>query len=129
MELKCAETTGPLIDLFFSVHRTLGFGFLECVYSKAMMIAGKKTGLDIRSEVPINVYFESSVIGQFKADLIVNNSVVVELKACRAIDPEHEAQLLNYLKTTSYEVGFLFNFGPTARYKRMVFDNVRKGQR
>ncbi len=126
MELICSETTGSLIDLFFSVYRKLGYGFLEEVYSNAMMISGKEAGLEIKQAQPVRVYFEGEEVGYYKPDLIVNESVIVELKACRMLVPKHEAQLLNYLKATQYEVGILFNFGPKPQYKRMVFDNKRK---
>ena len=127
MELILAEVTGPLIDLFFLVYRSLGYGFLEQVYSNAMVVAGKRLGLDIAQNVLISVNFEGVVIGRYRADLVVNNAVIAELKACRTLLPEHEAQLLNYLKATSYEVGILFNFGIKAQYKHMVFANARKG--
>jgi len=127
MDLKYPETSGPLIDLFFEVYRSLGYGFLERVYANAMVLAGRELGLEIRQNVPICVSFQGSVVGRYQADLVVNNVVIAELKACKAILPEHEAQLLNYLKATKFEVGILFNFGPKPRYKRMVFDNARKG--
>jgi GxxExxY protein len=126
-ELKHANVTGPLIELFYQVYLSLGYGFSERVYSNAMVIAGRKLGLDIAQEVPIRVYFEGSVIGEYHTDMLVNNSVIVELKACRVLALEHEAQLLNYLKATPYEVGFLLNFGPQPQYKRMVYENSRKG--
>jgi GxxExxY protein len=81
-----------------------------------MMVAGKRLGFDIRKKVPIRVTFEGVVVGRYEADLVVNNVVIAELKAVRELCPEHEAQLLNYLKSTSYEVGVLFNFGPKPRY-------------
>ncbi len=127
MELKHAETTGPLIELFFMVYRTLGYGFLEAVYANAMVVAGKRFGLDIKKKVPIRVAFEGIIVGRYEADLVVNNIVIAELKAARKLCPEHEAQLLNYLKSTNYEVGILFNFGPKPRYKRLIFENSRKG--
>ena len=126
-ELKHAGVTGPLIELFFHVYRTLGYGFLERVYGNAMAVAARNFGLEIAREVPIRVHFEGLVIGEYHADLVANNAVVVELKACKALGKEHEAQLLNYLKATSYEVGLLFNFGPTAQYKRLIYENGRKG--
>jgi len=129
MELKHAETTGPLIDLFFYVYKILGYGFLERVYGKAMVVAAPRYGLQILPEVSIRVNFEGKVIGKYEADLIVNDSVIVELKMCKTIVREHEAQLLNYLRATKYEVGLLLNFGPTARYKRLVFENTRKATR
>jgi GxxExxY protein len=127
MELIHAETTGPLIDLFFHVYKTLGFGFLEKVYMNAMVAAGRKIGLDIRKKYPIRVNFEGIIVGRYEADLLVNNAVIAELKAVSALTVQHEAQLLNYLKATEYEVGILFNFGLKAQYKRMVFANSRKG--
>jgi GxxExxY protein len=126
MELKCSETTGPLIDLFFSVYKRLGYGFSEPLYSKAMVVAGRKLGLKIEQEVKISIFFEGVDIGAYRPDLIVNDTVIAELKACKVLIPEHEAQLQNYLKATSFEVGFLFNFGPKAQYKRMVYENRRK---
>ena len=127
MDLKLSQTTGPLIELFFHVYRTLGYGFIERVYQNAMVIASKRFGLDIRVKVPILVKFEGVIAGKYEADVVVNNTVICELKTAKALAPEHEAQLLNYLKATPYEVGFLLNFGPKPRYKRLVFDNSRKG--
>ncbi len=126
-ELKHAATTGPLIELFYHVYRSLGYGFLEGVYGKAMAISGRKLGIQMELQFPIRVHFEGSVVGKYYADLVANNAVIVELKACRELAPEHEAQLLNYLKATEYEVGLLFNFGPKPRYKRMICENSRKG--
>jgi GxxExxY protein len=111
------------------VYRKLGYGFLERVYSNAMVIAGKRSGLDIRQDVPVCVHFEDNIVGRYQADLVVNDCVIAELKACGSFRPEHEAQLLNYLKATDYEVGILFNFGAKPQYKRMVFGNDRKGDR
>jgi GxxExxY protein len=127
MELIHGETTGPLIDLFFYVYKTLGFGFLERVYMNSMAVAGKRMGLDIQMHYPIQVRFNGTVVGNYVADLLVNNAVIAELKTVSILTPQHEAQLLNYLKATEFEVGILFNFGPNARYKRMVFENSRKG--
>jgi GxxExxY protein len=126
-DLKHADITGPLIEIFYQVYRSLGYGFLERVYCNAMAVAGRKLGFEIALESPIRVHFEGSVIGEYYADLLVNHAVIVELKACRALAVEHEAQLLNYLKATPYEVGLLLNFGPKAQYKRMVYENSRKG--
>jgi GxxExxY protein len=127
MELIHRKITGPLIDLFFYIYRTLGFGFLERVYSNAMVVAGKNRGLDIQPHVPIHVHFDGAIIGRYQADLVINKCIIAELKTVSMLTVDHEAQLLNYLKATEYEVGFLFNFGPKAQYKRMVFDNKRKG--
>lgn len=126
MELKHGEITGRMIDLFYKVYLTLGYGFLEGVYRNAMMVAGNMSGLDMRKEFPIRVMYEGTVVGKYKADLVVNDAVIAELKSAKALMPEHEAQLLNYLKATKYEVGMLFNFGPKPQYKRMIFENSRK---
>jgi GxxExxY protein len=127
MELKHGEITGPLIDLFFLVYRTLGYGFLERVYANSMIVARNRFGLDIRKKHPITVHFEGVIVGKYEADLLVNNTVIVELKTAKTLIPEHEAQLLNYLKATEYEVGMLLNFGPRAEFKRLIYENSRKG--
>ncbi len=127
VELKHAEVTKTLIGVFYEVYRKLGYGFLERVYGNAMTLGAGKLGLEIVREYPIRIHYEGSVIGEYQADLVVNNAVIAELKACRGIAPEHEAQLLNYLKASRFEVGLLFNFGPEPQYRRMVYDNSRKG--
>jgi len=99
---------------------------LEAVYREAMMIALTQSGLKAESEVPLRVWFRGQKIGSFKADLIVEGVVILELKAARALDSSHEAQILNYLRATEIEVGLLFNFGPKPSFKRQVFDNDRK---
>ena len=127
MQLKHEEITRKLIGLYFQVYGALGYGFLEQVYRNAMAMAGRKAGLEMAQEVPIRVQFEGSIIGEYKADLVVNQAVIAELKACQTLAPAHEAQLLNYLKASRFEVGLLFNFGPKPQYKRMIYDNNRKG--
>jgi GxxExxY protein len=112
MELKHTEITGPLIDFIFYVYNNLGFGFLEQVDSNSMVVAEKRFGLDIRRRYPIKIAFEEIIVGRYEADLLVNKTIIVELKTVSALHPEYEAQLLNYLKATEFEVGFLRNFGP-----------------
>lgn len=109
------------------VYNNLGYGFLEKVYRNAMVIELRRMGLNVVSEAPITVYYEGEVVGEYFADLLVDDAVIVELKAVERLSPEHEAQLLNYLKATPYEVGLLLNFGPQAEVKRKAFDNARKG--
>ena len=128
-DLLHAATTGPLLDAFFQVYRELGYGFLERVYANALVLAARDLGLEIRQQVPIRVHYRSVLIGEYVADMLANGLVLVELKAAKALVDEHQAQLLNYLRATSYEVGLLLNFGPKAQYKRMVFSNSRKGNR
>jgi GxxExxY protein len=126
-ELRHAETTRLLIQAIYQVYNTLGYGFLERVYQNSMAIASRKLGLRIDQQVPIRVHFEGELVGEYVADLLADNAVLVELKAAREIAEEHEAQLLNYLKATPYEVGLLLNFGPNPEFKRKIFDNSRKG--
>ena len=91
------------------------------------MIELRKLGLEVIPEACIKVYYNGQVVGEYFADLLVAGVVLVEIKAVRTLAPEHEAQLLNYLKATPYEVGLLLNFGPQPQIKRKVYDNERKG--
>ncbi len=127
MNYKHTEITEKIIKAFYIVYKTLGYGFLEKVYRNAMAIELRKLGLEVRLEAPIVVYYEGEVVGEYFADLLVAEAVIVELKAMRHLADEHEAQLLNYLKATPYEVGLLLNFGPKPEIKRKAFDNQRKG--
>lgn len=122
------DITEAIIGGFYRVYNELGYGFLEKVYENALAIALRKSGLAVARQQPIDVYFEGEIVGQYQADLVVNEAVIVELKAARTLSPEHEAQLLNYLKAARYEVGLLLNFGADkAALKRKAFSNERKG--
>ena len=112
---------------FYRVYNELGYGFLEKVYENSTAIAARKLGLTVVQQMPIVVHFDGEVVGDYFADLLVNDLVIVELKAVKSLADEHEAQLLNYLKATPYEVGLLLNFGPKPEHKRKVFDNPLKG--
>ena len=116
-----AETTEVILKSFFHVYNTLGFGFLEKVYENSMCVSLEAAGFAVKQQFPIDVVFEGVNVGDYFADLLVDDKVVIELKAAQAISPEHEAQLLNYLKATGLEVGLLLNFGPTAEFRRKVF--------
>ncbi len=118
--------TQTIIGRFYEVYNELGFGFLESVYESALEIALKDAGLLCFRQVPIPVWYRGRQIGDFRADLLVESAVIVELKAVRAIDGSHEAQLLNYLRATHIEVGLLLNFGAKPQVKRLVFANGRK---
>jgi len=118
-EYKYAEVTEQIIRAFYTVYNTLGYGFLEKVYVKALLLELKKLGLIVANE---------EVVGEYFADLVVNGVVIIEVKAAKALADEHEAQLLNYLKATHFEVGLLLNFGPKAEIKRKAFDNAHKGR-
>jgi GxxExxY protein len=122
------ELTKEIIGKFYHVYNELGYGFLEKVYENALAISLRKSRLTVTQQFPIDVYFEGEIVGKYDADLVVNDTIIVELKAARALDPAHEAQLLNYLKATRYEVGLLLNFGAQkAELKRKAFSNERKG--
>jgi GxxExxY protein len=117
MLVKHEQLTEQIIKGFYTVYRALGYGFLEKV----------KMRLEVVQQAEIKVYYAGVVVGEYYADLLVADAVIVEIKAVRALLKEHEAQLLNYLKATPYEVGLLLNFGPKPEIKRKVYDNERKG--
>lgn len=127
MDFKYTDTTEIIIKAFYSVYNSLGYGFLEKVYSNALALELQKLGLEVCQEKQIAVFYEQQIVGEYFADLVVSERVIVELKAARRILPEHKTQLLNYLKATPYEVGLLLNFGPKPEFKRKAFDNLRKG--
>ncbi len=124
-----SEVTEVTIKAFFHVYNALGYGFLEKVYENAMVVTLKQWGVAVGQQVPVKVYFEGELVGDYFADLVVADSVIAELKAADGINPAHEAQLLNYLRATDKEVGLLLNFGPKAEFRRKVFSNDRKGGR
>jgi GxxExxY protein len=124
---KHAEVTNQVIAAFYEVYHTLGYGFSEAVYHAAMAVELRERGLHVDSEYPIVVLYKGNPTASFFADLVVNQCVLVELKAVKDLLDEHEAQILNYLKATHYEVGLLMNFGPEARFVRKAYDNQRKG--
>jgi GxxExxY protein len=118
---KHADITELVIKAFYNVYNKLGYGFLEKVYEKALEIECKKLGLKCMFQCPIEVFYDSEVVGLYIADIIVNSFVIVEIKAASAIVSEHEIQLINYLKATEIEVGLLLNFGKKPEFKRKVF--------
>ncbi len=124
--MKYKGLTEQIIKAFYTVYNTLGYGFLEKVYERALAIELVKMGLTVTCQYPINVYYDGQVVGEFFADILVNECIIVELKATRGLVKEDEAQLLNYLNATEYEVGLLLNFGPKPEIKRKIFDNERK---
>lgn len=126
VELKHSELTEKIIEIFFDVYNELGHGFLESVYAEAMALALAAAGLEVRREVEIPVWFRGKLIGDFRADLVVEEAVILELKAARAIDQAFEKQLLNYLRATQFEIGLILNFGPRPEFRRLVFENTRK---
>ncbi len=115
------ELTGKIIKAFYKVYNTLGYGFLEKVYENALIFELRNDGLDVVSQMPINVYYSNQIVGEYYADLCVEGFVIVELKSVDNIIMAHEAQLINYLKATEKEVGLLLNFGKKPEYFRKVF--------
>jgi len=124
--LKHAELSQQIIGVFYDVYNELGHGFLESTYSEAMVVELKQAGLAVAREVPVPVWFRGKRVGQYFADLLVENSVLLELKAARNVESAHEAQLLHYLRATDVEVGLLLNFGVRPQFRRLLFDNARK---
>lgn len=115
------DLTRSVIGCAFSVSNELGSGFLESVYEKALMVALNAQGIAVRAQAPINVYFREEVVGVFYADLLVEDELIVELKAVKALAAEHQAQVINYLQATGIEVGLLLNFGrPRLEYRRLT---------
>ena len=124
--LKHSETTEKIIGAFYAVYNELGPGFLESVYQRSMTIALQDLGLKAECEPPVAVWFRGQQVGDFRADLCVENVILLELKTARSIDPAHEAQIMHYLRATQYEVGLLLNFGPKAEFRRFLLENHLK---
>ena len=123
-DFKHSELTEKIIKIFYKVYNRLGYGFLEKVYENALMIELKKENIPAVCQSPIRVLYEGSTIGEYYADILVGNKVIVEIKATKYLVKDNEAQLLNYLKATDVEVGLLLNFGPKPEIKRKAFDNT-----
>jgi len=117
------EITAEIIKAFYKVYNTLGYGFLEKVYENAMMIELRNLGLNVHRQFPIKVTYEKQLVGEYFADLLVEELIIVELKAAENLCVEHEYQLVNYLKATELEVGLLLNFGKKPQFKRKIFTN------
>jgi GxxExxY protein len=124
--LKHKELTGKIIGVFYQVYNELGSGFLESVYQKCLGIALREAGLSVCWPVAIPVWFRGQQVGHFEGDMLVERIVLLELKAVRALESSHQAQLLNYLRATDIEIGLLLNFGLKPEFKRLLFDNPRK---
>lgn len=125
-DFKYTDLTEKIIKAFYGVYNSLGYGFLEKVYETALLIELKKMDLRVIPQVPIEVFYEGQAIGEYFTDMLIEDKVIVEIKAAKTLLEEHEAQLLNYLKATNIEVGLLFNFGPKPEVRRKAFDNARK---
>ena len=119
-QYKHEEITGQIINAAHTVHNTLGYGFLEKVYHNSLVIELRKRALSVEPEKPIKVRYDNYTVGEFFADIVVDNKVIVEIKAIDKHNSVFESQLLNYLKASGLEVGLIINFGSSVRVKRMV---------
>ncbi len=124
--MKHEQITEKIIQAFYKVYNTLGYGFLEKVYENAMFIELTALGFKVEKQKKIIVYYFGNIVGDYNADLIVEETVTVELKANEILVEENENQLINYLKATNIEVGLLLNFGKKPQLKRKIFDNDKK---
>ena len=120
------DITDEIIAAFYTVYNELGFGFLERVYQNALYYEMRSLGLNCEPQKAIDVYYKGKKVGDYIADFVVENKVIVELKAVKELKEEHECQLLNYLTATSVEVGLLLNFGPRPEVRRLIMTNDRK---
>lgn len=127
--LKHAALTEKVIKIFYQVYNELGFGFLESVYENVLAIALAEAGIEVVPQVPISVYFRGRQVGEYRCDLLVEGKIILEIKAVKAITPEHQAQALHYLRATEVEVALILNFGEKPDFKRLIFDNDRKRTR
>jgi GxxExxY protein len=128
-ELLHEEVTDRILNAFYKVYNTLGGGFLEKVYENAMAAELRKMGFRVEQQKSIKVYYGAILVGDFYADLVVDDKVILELKAADTLNPAHDAQLGNYLKATDIEVGMLLNFGEKPEFRRRIFTNDRKKRR
>ena len=118
--------TAKIIGAYFAVYRALGWGFLEGVYRRAMAVGMRRMGLSLEEEVLLPVHYLGELVGEYRADLVVEASVIVEVKALESLGPAHRRQVVNYLKATTIETALLLNFGPRPSFERLVFSNARK---
>jgi GxxExxY protein len=124
--MEYQDITQKIIGAAYQVYRQLGFGFLEKVYKKALIVELVKDGLKVEEEKPLEVYYDDQIISEFYIDLFVENSIIVELKSVRELAKEHEAQLVNYLKGLRSDVGLLINFGPSRVDVKRKYREYRK---
>ena len=121
-----SDITEKIIACAYTVYSKLGFGFLERVYENSLMIEVRKAGLHAEQQCPVKIYYEGEIVGDYVADIIVENKIILELKAIDKILDIHEIQLKNYLKATGIEVGLLINFGKSVEIKRKFVNTMVK---
>ena len=123
---KHEALTEKIIKSFFKVYNKLGYGFLEKVYENALAYELRQQNLDVTQQVPITVFYDDVEVGRYVADMIVNDLVILEIKSAEKIIKAHQAQLLNYLRSTNVEVGLVLNFGPKPEISRKVYETARR---
>ena len=129
MHLLHNELTSLILKTYYEVYNELGYGFLEKVYQNALLIELRNKGLEVTPNKKIKVYYKGENVGDYYADIIVNNTVILELKAAEYIVDQFENQLLNYLKGTDCEIGLLLNFGKKPEFRRKIYENKRKNRK
>lgn len=125
--LLSGGTTNDILRIFYRIYNVLGYGFLEKVCENALVLSLRESGFNVAQQKPVKVYFMEETVGDYFADIIVNDVIVAEVKAVERIHEAHEAQLLNYLRATGLEIGLLLNVGPKPEFRRRIFTNDRKG--
>ena len=126
MTLQLQELTEKIIRIFYKVYNELGYGFLEKVYHNALIIEFRSNGFECESKKQLKVFYSGREVGEYFPDIIINNMIILEIKASEVLVYENECQLINYLRATSIEVGLLLNFGKKPEFKRKYFTNDRK---
>lgn len=121
-----SKITEKIIKAFYKIYNSLGYGFLEKVYRNALAHELRQMGLNVIDRKPIKVYYDTVLVGEYYADLVVESAVIIELKAVEALHKRHSNQLINYLRATEMEVGLLLNFGAEPQVVRKIFTNDRK---
>jgi GxxExxY protein len=125
-EYLYSELSDNVINCFYKVYNTLGFGFLEKIYQKSLEIELNRNKINFESQYPVNVYYDNLIVGEFYADILVEKKIILEIKAIEKLVKENENQLINYLKSTDIQVGLLLNFGKEPEVKRRIYTNDRK---
>jgi GxxExxY protein len=120
------ELSATILGAFYEVYNHLGYGFLERVYQNALFFELKEKGLEVAAQRRCPVFYKGREVGEYFSDIIVNEVIIIELKACTSIAGEHISQLQNYLKASDIEVGYILNFGPKPQFFRKVFTNSQK---
>jgi len=120
------KLSDSILKIYYEVYNNLGYGFLEKVYQNAMYLELKNQGYNVEPQKQIKVYYKEMVVGEYYADLLIDDTIILELKACECLMDAHKAQLINYLRATDIEIGMLLNFGETPEFKRFIYTHDRK---